>query len=231
MHKTRIIFPQVTYKHASGFTLIELMVALLIGLILIAGALKIFDGNRSAYQQAQHLSELQNNLRFVSDIFSSEIRGATAINYFADASRGNALTFAITRDRSQAWCGVGAGTHEVWYQVSAGNLRCLNDSTTVGDEILLLRGLEANSHFVLTGYGRDGKDDEIVFELNGGSITVYASDGNTSAHSVDHQDIQNRILALALELEFKTTASGEALHRTVSFLVTLRNRALSFYSE
>ncbi len=62
-----------------GFTLIELMVALVIGAILTAGLLEIFIGGKKTYQVQQALSRIQENGRFALEFLNRDIRMAGAM--------------------------------------------------------------------------------------------------------------------------------------------------------
>lgn len=57
-----------------GFTLVELLVASLIGLILITGVIQFFLGSKQAYQMNDALSRIQENGRFALGILSASIR-------------------------------------------------------------------------------------------------------------------------------------------------------------
>lgn len=59
-----------------GLSLIELMIALTIGLILIAGVIQIFSASRAAYQLSQGIARNQENARFSMDFLQRDIRMA-----------------------------------------------------------------------------------------------------------------------------------------------------------
>lgn len=58
----------------TGFTLIELMIAMLLGLFLIGGIMQIFIGSRQTYRMQENLSRLQENGRFVMDFITRDNR-------------------------------------------------------------------------------------------------------------------------------------------------------------
>ncbi len=79
----------------AGLTLIELMVALLLGLILIGGAIQVFVSNRAAYAFNDGFSRLQENGRFALDTIGYHVRlagylgcrsGVTVYNNLDDAA-------------------------------------------------------------------------------------------------------------------------------------------------
>lgn len=57
-----------------GLTLIEIMVALLIGIFLLAGVIQIFIANRQTYRVQENLSRMQENGRFAMYYLSRYIR-------------------------------------------------------------------------------------------------------------------------------------------------------------
>ncbi len=86
----------------NGLTLIEIMVALVIGLILTAGAIQLFIGNQQTYRSETALAGLQQNGRFVMETLAKDIRmigysGCTSrenitMNYIANATPPQDLT-------------------------------------------------------------------------------------------------------------------------------------------
>lgn len=70
-----------------GVTLIELMVALAIGLLLVLGLLQVFEASRTAYQLSSGLARVQENGRFAIDILQRDIRMAGHMGCVNDQSR------------------------------------------------------------------------------------------------------------------------------------------------
>lgn len=64
-------------RHAwSGLTLVELMVAMTVGLILMAGVIQIFSSNKQTYRVQEATSRLQENGRFAAGMLMHDIRMA-----------------------------------------------------------------------------------------------------------------------------------------------------------
>lgn len=57
-----------------GFSLVELMIAMLLGLILIMGVMQIFIASKQTYSVQQSAATIQENARFVLSRISSELR-------------------------------------------------------------------------------------------------------------------------------------------------------------
>lgn len=59
-----------------GMTLLELMIAMTIGLFLIGGLLAVYVGTNQSYRVSQATSRLQENARFAFDVLAMDIRMA-----------------------------------------------------------------------------------------------------------------------------------------------------------
>jgi len=65
-------------RNQSGLTLVEIMVAITISLVLLAGVIKIFQSAKQSYNIQQALSRIQENARLLTDVM---IRDITASGY------------------------------------------------------------------------------------------------------------------------------------------------------
>lgn len=63
-----------------GFSLVELMVALVIGLIVLLGASQLFNVGKRTFDQVEALSNRQQSIAFFVDTFSYAVRDASFIN-------------------------------------------------------------------------------------------------------------------------------------------------------
>lgn len=73
--------------HQLGVSLIELMVALVIGSILILGLVEVFAASRTAYQLSEGLSRVQENGRFAVDYLQRDLRMAGHMGCVNDQAR------------------------------------------------------------------------------------------------------------------------------------------------
>lgn len=71
------------YRLQQGLTLVELLVAMVLGLFLMAGTLQLFLGNNRIYRFQEGLSSVQENARAASEFLSRDIRagGFTGCNH------------------------------------------------------------------------------------------------------------------------------------------------------
>jgi len=63
-------------RSTAGFSLIELLVAMTLGLMLIGGVLTVFVGNKRSSELNSAMSDMQENVRFALNAISSDIRMA-----------------------------------------------------------------------------------------------------------------------------------------------------------
>lgn len=63
-------------KNQKGFSLVELMVSLVLGLLLIGGVLSIFLSNQQTFRSNEGLSRLQENARISFELMARDIRQA-----------------------------------------------------------------------------------------------------------------------------------------------------------
>ena len=75
----------------SGMSLIELMVAMILGIFLMLGAVTVFNQSRSTYRAAEGLARLQEVGRLAMDVVESDLRMANFWGMNADA------TFIVNR--------------------------------------------------------------------------------------------------------------------------------------
>jgi len=80
----------------AGFTLIELMISLSLGLIVMLGATQIFVSVNKAYIETQRFSGLQSDLSLISDILASDVREASTVNIVNDANSNSILTLTLS---------------------------------------------------------------------------------------------------------------------------------------
>jgi len=65
-------------RRTAGFTLVELMIAMILGLLLIAGVGSVFIANKDAYRTNEALSQAQESARTSFEFLAREIREAGA---------------------------------------------------------------------------------------------------------------------------------------------------------
>ena len=66
----------LTSKHQRGFTLIEIMLAITLSLILIAGVVQVYLSSKTSFQVQNQLSRVQENQRISVEFLQRDIRQA-----------------------------------------------------------------------------------------------------------------------------------------------------------
>lgn len=82
-----------------GLSLIELMVALILGLLVVAAAIGIFLSNRQAYRATESVGRIQENARMAFELMARDVReaGGNACNSSNNMSVINVLNTPATR--------------------------------------------------------------------------------------------------------------------------------------
>ncbi|HBO12843.1 MAG TPA: hypothetical protein DD491_08675 [Halieaceae bacterium] len=141
-------------RSARGFSLIEFMVAILLGTILITGAVGVYLGSKRSYTEVEQVASLAENARFSLSVLEESLRH---VGFFGAAGPGNILPDgdlgAVTGD-----CTGGAEAYDVinfFFGVQAGGanmLGCITDAVPNTD-ILVIKHLAPDP-----GYDADPAD-------------------------------------------------------------------------
>lgn len=78
-----------------GVSLIELMIAMAIGLVLLLGLVQVFGASRTAYQLSEGLARVQENGRFAVDYLQRDIRMAGHMGCVNDQARFRTPTVGL----------------------------------------------------------------------------------------------------------------------------------------
>ena len=73
-------------RRGAGFTMVELLVAVTIGLLLTVTIAQIFLGSRRTYSTTDDLARMQENMRFAHDVLNRTIRMAGYMSYPANSA-------------------------------------------------------------------------------------------------------------------------------------------------
>lgn len=90
-------------KAQGGFSLIELMIALLLGLIVILGAITVFLSNKQSYRTNVALGQVQENARVAFDLIARDVRQAGLTGCGNLGRVGNLLNNGTAAGGTVAW--------------------------------------------------------------------------------------------------------------------------------
>jgi prepilin-type N-terminal cleavage/methylation domain-containing protein len=126
----------VVLQRQRGMSLVELMIAMLLGSLLIAGAVKIFSSNTQAFRLQQQVSSVQENARLTMELLQADLRRT---------GQGGALPAPWTP--AQGWNGWSAAGSSpgllaasdalrVGYRAPEAMTDCEGNAAQVGDTII-----------------------------------------------------------------------------------------------
>jgi len=99
--KASVTFRGADMRRNVGFSLVELMVALLVGLLITLGAFQLFVTSKQNFDQASAIMERQETLRYLVDSISYDVRSADFIGVLSSNNSRLSLTF----DKENSYCG------------------------------------------------------------------------------------------------------------------------------
>jgi type IV pilus assembly protein PilW len=104
-------------KASAGFTIVELMVAMLLGLIVIAGIISVFLANQQVYRTNAALGDVQQNTRMSFELLAQNIREAGLLGCGNNGQVANILADSPNNGGTDWWAnwnnaliGYGSGT-------------------------------------------------------------------------------------------------------------------------
>ncbi len=220
----------------AGFTLVELMIAMTLGLILIAGAIGVLSQFREGHRLLDGLSEVQENGRFAVQFVSRDVRMA---GFPADSFGGAAIIG--TNDDG------GNGSDSITISFESG-VDCLGNPVVGAPAVAINLYFIATNQLRCTGNGAGGATDVLVDEIQNMQV-LYGEDLDgdsrpnryvTSADVVDWNAVVSVKLALLARSQdivvrepqdyfFDGVAYGSAdrrVRRAFATTVMLRDRVL-----
>lgn len=189
-------------RNKFGFTLVEMMIALVISAFLFTAIISIFVSNLSHYRKVLNANKLNQQLIAVLDLMSNDIRRA---GYW-----GNSATMI--------------GSHLNNNPFQAGS----NDITINGANNCILFTYDHDENGVLPTINTGTDDERYGFKLNNGAIQGRSSVGGFDCSSTNWENLTDtkviNITALVFTLSSSTVTTGPGTRgitiRTVNISVT-----------
>ncbi|HEY0720014.1 MAG TPA: PilW family protein [Gammaproteobacteria bacterium] len=88
--------PLISQYHQKGFSLVELMVAMTIGLLITLAVIALFITTGRNYSQNDNTAKMQENARFALELISQDLRHAGFLGNVADISSVNVDAVPVT---------------------------------------------------------------------------------------------------------------------------------------
>ncbi|BFI95601.1 MAG: hypothetical protein RSP_11110 [Rhodanobacter sp.] len=185
----------VHHGRVAGFTLIELMVAMLLGLVVIGGVTSVFLANQQVYRTNAALGEVQDNTRVSFELLAQNIRQAGLLGCSNNGQVANVLADGPNNSGTDWWAnwnnalqGFGSGT---------GANPALTVGTTAGqqvagtDSLMLLNaadgGLSVSSNdpvgytFTLNGTDSNFAANKIMIVCDPDHATLFRASSYTTS--------------------------------------------------
>lgn len=159
----------IRMRSVAGFSLVELMVAIAISLLLLAGVVAIFSSSRVSYESTDQLSRVQETGRFALEAISRQVRSAG----FGGCSRQpNYVSTALNSTSTLQWNFL-AGPVRGYNASGSAWTPTLDASITgaaAGSDVLVLRGPRTDAQPAIVTTNMASPTDPLV--ISGGSIAV-----------------------------------------------------------
>jgi type IV pilus assembly protein PilW len=175
----KVLFSTPRLAPQTGFTLVELMISLVLGLLLVAGVLNILNSNKENYRVTENLARIQENARVSFDLMSRDVREA------GELSCGSKLVANVLRS--------GSSTIPWWADWNAGTLRGYAGSQDVTDIVAF--GTATNSRVT-------GTDAILVMQSSGNEANITAHDTASADFTLTSvSNFANDDVAVACDLQ------------------------------
>lgn len=166
-----------TKRRQQGLTLVELMIAMAIGVLLLFGISLLFSQNRQSFRQNEEISRIQENARFAIAELSRDLAMA---GFIAEIVDGSAITIDPSAAANAQDCGPGAP----WlYDFDAG---LLDGAVRISDQATAADGAAVQARFnCIDATTFIGGTDVIGIRRTSGVASFWEANGTTSPDCVD----------------------------------------------
>lgn len=152
-----------------GLTLIELLIAMTIGLVLLAGVVTVMIGSKNHFYSEEEMSYIQENGRFAIDQLGYDIRMA---GYFGCSVLGE-LTNTLEGSDAESWLSSnGIKGFEYSEKDDADFPDGLSDLVLAGTDVVVINRGEQDDSLIVTEH----KPTSATIDLASGSDAIVAGD-------------------------------------------------------
>lgn len=229
-----------THKNQNGFSLIEMMIAMLIGLFLMGGVISVYISSSQSSQVNNGLRTLQENGRFALITLRNSIQMSGYIDSYDPsvlidpfpAASDTSLTVRYQADNDCTGASTltlpipNTGYVQDVIQIAGGELTCTTTGgvteTIIGgvDQIRILYGLDDNNDGVADRYVKAATINGIT---NGWRDMVNSVRIALLMNSVTNIKQSNETKTYTL-LDTTTTITDRMVHRVFTTTILIRNR-------
>jgi type IV pilus assembly protein PilW len=184
-------------RREPGFTLIELMVAMVLGLVVIGGATSLILANRQSYRTNEALSQVQESARTAFELLARDVREAGISGCTNNNRMANTLETRNGILWWQTWFGI-AGYEGNQANPAVSFTDTLRPPRIAGTDSVILQGIQGtgltiedhepvSSNFKINATTTDFVDDDILVVCDfDHSVIVQVTNYNESNVTVVH---------------------------------------------
>ena len=237
-----------------GFTLVELMIAMVISLIVIAGIYNVFISSNRSYFIQESITGMQQNARASTEFMARELRNAVIIEAIDTTSDNSSITFYTDEEDSDVGVSTGSNTNTTlndttkswttnkWQDKTVaivdgtgkGQIRTTSSNTsnklTVSSNWTTVPDATSVYHIDVEnkGFSRTS-DDNILRYTKGGSVNQPFTENITSLTLTADDTNINNIKKIDAQLTARTARTDPNMndqyhYYTVKTSIKLRNR-------
>lgn len=168
-------------KYSKGFTLTELMIAMVLGVLVLGGAIGVFLGNQQTSRANMALGELQNIARLSFQLMSQDIRGASFMGCNNVTRVANALSVGGVRPD---WANVSIGGIEGF----AAPVASINGRTPAADTEAIRLMFAKGASSAIAAYDGSNFQLNVNPEIVAGEIALACDDAFSSIFQASEVD-------------------------------------------
>jgi type IV pilus assembly protein PilW len=188
----------VSYRRAAGLTLVEMMIALVLGLMVVGVAIGIFFSNRQTYRATETLGRVQENARTAFELMARDVREAAGNPCVNNLPIANVLTGAASNwwTNIPSWdAGIVGYEDDVSFPSTSfgtGNAQRLSGTDAIqlisgDDSVATISGHNtAGFQFTLNTANHGYSTGDIMMACNSRQASIFqasAVSGNTVSHA------------------------------------------------
>ncbi len=177
-------------RNQQGFSLLEIIISLSVGLVLFAGIMSVFVGMRTTTQETNSLGALQENGRFALSMITEDLmRQSFWGDLVAPLSSSNVSSNDLPSFPATGDC-TGQGLNNSSFPQATGHFRtlwgmtastsspinCIDDAS-IGSDVLQLKRVLANP-FAVGTVGNDADSNQFFLNTNSSNGTIFPGKSN-----------------------------------------------------
>jgi type IV pilus assembly protein PilW len=195
----------IKLRNPNGFTLVELMVSLGIGMVILAAVTTTFMSQTRIYNAQEQINEMQQNARGVLDILSRELKMA---GYKPNGGGFNGVTY---------------GTTQLMVQADLNSDGAISTSSTANEQITYAFD---NANEQITRAVGSGSAQVLAAHISAFTFTYLDSAGAATTVSANIRQVSITITAKTAKPDPNHTSDGGYRTYTTSATITPGNLAL-----